>query len=113
MGQTCLPNTTHKQGTLSNNNEGHRTSAALCAVRVTRRNLCGMAVTLRPAPPMRRAFIHVVVVVLVLGLVAAGDPTRVFSANIGRSAPEQEFQNDILTKCVGSSHASTALRADW
>ncbi len=48
-----------------------------------------------------------------LVLCTASNSQRVFSANISRTAPEQDFQNDLLTKCFGSSHASTALRADW
>ena len=32
---------------------------------------------------------------------------------VSLSAPTNPFANNVLTRCVGSSHAATALRADW
>jgi hypothetical protein len=45
-----------------------------------------------------------------LGNLATAATPRTFTADISKQAPESSFQNDVLTKCFGSSHASTALR---
>ena len=34
-------------------------------------------------------------------------------ATVNLSLPTSPFANRVLTRCFGSSHAATALRADW
>lgn len=39
--------------------------------------------------------------------------SQTFVADLSADAKQEDFSNDVLLKCFGSSHASTALRADW
>lgn len=51
---------------------------------------------------------------MVLSARKAGSPSQTFSVHLGTSsAALKRFDNSVVTRCFGSSHAATAMRSDW
>jgi len=61
---------------------------------------------------MLQALLRIVLVISVGLLQAAAETQESYSVDL-KHGGIKSFDGSALMKCVGSSHASTALRADW